>query len=152
MRKEILYLIMTVIGGVILLGTTTYTCIMWQQVPEQVPLHYDFSGNVNGYGGKGSMILLLGIAWIMFIVMTVLVKFPKIWNMPVKVTEENAERLYSITRGMLEAVKLIAVILMSVMVITTVAGTGFNELIFMALTGALLLAVAVGIILLIKNK
>lgn len=152
MKKEIIYLIMTAIGGLLLLGTTVYTCIMWQQVPEQVPLHFDFSGNVTDYGGKGSMILLLVIAWVMFVVMTVLVKFPNTWNMPVKVTAENAERLYSITRCMLEVVKFLVVLLMNAIVITTVTGTEFPEIIFMILTGAILLSVAAGIFLMVKNK
>jgi len=152
MKKEIIYLIMTAIGGLLLLGTTVYTCIMWQQVPEQVPLHFDFSGNVTDYGGKGSMIFLLVIAWVMFVVMTVLVKFPNTWNMPVKITVENAERLYSITRCMLEVVKLLAVLLMIAIIITTVTGTEFPEIIFMILTGAILLSVAAGIFLMVKNK
>ena len=152
MRKEIIYLIMTVIGGVVLLGTTVYTCIMWQQVPDQVPLHYDFSGNVTDYGGKGSMVLLLAIAWVSFAGMTILVKFPNTWNMPVKVTAENVERLYSITRGMLEVVKFIIVILFAFMVITTIIGTEFPQIIFMILVGALLLAVALGMFMMHRNK
>lgn len=152
MRKEIIYLIMTVIGGLILLGTTVYTCIMWQKVPDQVPIHYDFAGNVTDYGGKGSMIFMLGIAWVMFIIMTVLVKFPNTWNMPVKVTAENAERLYSITRGMLEAVKLITVILMAFLAISSIIMTDFTDIIIMILAGALLLVIAISIFMMIKNK
>ena len=152
MRKEILYLIMTAIGGLILLGTTVYTCIMWQQAPDQIPLHFDFSGNVTDYGGKGSMILLLAIAWIAFIGMTILVKFPKTWNMPVKVTAENAERLYSITRGMLEVLKFVMVLLMASIVITTISGTGFSGTIIMVLTVVMLLVIALGMFMVYRNK
>ena len=152
MRKEIIYLIMTVIGGLILLGTTVYACIMWQQLPDQIPIHFDFAGNVTDYGGKGSMILLLGVGWSMFVVMTVLVKFPKTWNMPVKVTAENAERLYSITRGMLEAVKLIAVILMASITITTITMAESAGGIITMLSGALLLVIVLGIFMMHRNK
>lgn len=152
MRKEIIYLIMTVMGGLLLLGTTVFTCIMWQQVPDQIPLHYDLSGNVTAYGGKGSMILLLVIAWVSFVGMTVLVLFPNKWNIPVKVTAENAERLYSITRGLLETVKFLVALFFVFIVITTIIGVDFPEAIFMILVGALLISVVAGMFMMHRNK
>ena len=152
MKKEILYIIMTIIGGLVLLGTTVYVMISWTQMPEQIPLHYDFSGNVTDYGGKTALIPILAITWFIFILMTVLVKFPKAWNIPVTVTKENFERVYSITRGLMEAVKFEAVLLMIVTIISAVKGVDLPLALMMVLMVIIILTVVIGLYLLFKNK
>lgn len=154
MRKNIIYLIMTMIGGLLLMGTTVFVLINWTQMPEeiQIPLHYDFSGEVTDYGGKGAIIPILAIAWVIFLLMTVLVKFPKTWNIPVTVTKENFERVYGITRGMMEVVKLEAVLLMMVTIISAVRGVAAPGIIMIILIAVILLTVIIGMYLLFKNK
>ena len=152
MKKEILYLIMTIIGGLMLLGTTVYVMISWTQMQEQIPLHYDFSGNVTDYGGKTAIIPILAITWFIFILMTVLVKFPKAWNIPITVTKENFERVYSITRGLMEAVKFEAVLLMIVTIISAVRGVELPLALMMVLMVIIILTVVIGLYLVFKNK
>lgn len=152
MRKNIIYLIMTIIGGLLLLGTTVFTLINWTQMPEQIPLHYDFVGNVTDYGGKAAIIPIVVIAWVIFILMTVLVKFPKTWNIPVAITKENFERVYSITRGMMEVVKLEAVLLMAVTIISSVRGAELPWIIMIIMMVIITLTVVIGLYKLFKNK
>ena len=152
MRKEIIYLIMNIIGVLALLGSTLFVIIMWSQIPDQIPTHYNFAGEADGYGGKGSLIFMMVLAWFMFILITVLMRFPNTWNMPVKVTAENKARLYSITRAMLEVIKMLASLLFAVMLINAAIATPMPRFILIALIAAMLLSIIMGIFIMYKNR
>ncbi len=152
MRKEIIYLIMNIIGALALLGSTLFVIIMWSQIPDQIPTHYNFAGEADDYGGKGSLIFMMVLAWFMFILITVLMRFPNTWNMPVKVTAENKARLYSITRAMLEVVKMLTSLLFAVMLINAAIATPMPRFILIALIAAMLLSIIMGIFMMYKNR
>ena len=152
MRKEIIYLIMNIIGVHALLGSTLFVIIMWSQIPDQIPTHYNFAGEADGYGGKGSLIFMMVLAWFMFILITVLMRFPNTWNMPVKVTADNKARLYSITRAMLEVIKMLVSLLFAVMLINAAIATPMPRFILIALIAAMLLSIIMGIFMMYKNR
>ena len=152
MRKEIIYLIMNIIGALALLGSTLFVIIMWSQIPDQIPTHYNFAGEADGYGGKGSLIFMMVLAWFMFILITILMRFPNTWNMPVKVTAENKSRLYSITKAMLEVIKMLASLLFAVMLINAAIATPMPRFILIALIAAMLLSIIMGIFMMYKNR
>ena len=152
MRKEIIYLIMNIIGVLALLGSTLFVIIMWSQIPDQIPTHYNFAGEADGYGGKGSLIFMMVLAWFIFILISVLMRFPNTWNMPVKVTAENKARLYSITRAMLEVIKMLASLLFAVMLINAAIATPMPRFILIALIAAMLLSIIMGIFTMYKNR
>lgn len=152
MRKEIIYLIMNIIGVLALLGSTLFVIIMWSQIPDQIPTHYNFAGEADGYGGKGSLIFMMVLAWFMFILITILMRFPNTWNMPVKVTAENKARLYSITRAMLEVIKMLVSLLFAVMLINAAIATPMPRFILIALIAAMLLSIIMGIFMMYKNR
>ena len=152
MRKEIIYLIMNIIGVLALLGSTLFVIIMWSQIPDQIPTHYNFAGEADGYGGKGSLIFMMVLAWFVFILITVLMRFPNTWNMPVKVTAENKARLYSITKAMLEVIKMLVSLLFAVMLINAAIATPMPRFILIALIAAMLLSIIMGVFLMFKNR
>ena len=152
MRKEIIYLIMNIIGVLALLGSTLFVIIMWSQIPDQIPTHYNFAGEADGYGGKGSLIFMMVLAWFVFVLITVLMRFPNTWNMPVKVTAENKARLYSITRAMLEVIKMLVSLLFAVMLINAAIATPMPRFILIALIAAMLLSIIMGIFMMYKNR
>jgi uncharacterized membrane protein len=43
---------------VILLAPIVYLLIVWDRLPDQLPSHWDFNGEVNGYGPKYYIVLL----------------------------------------------------------------------------------------------
>ena len=152
MNRKAVYLIMNIIGALALLGSTLFVIIMWSQIPDQIPTHYNFAGEADGYGGKGSLIFMMVLAWIMFILITVLMRFPNTWNMPVKATAENKARLYSITRAMLEVIKMLASLLFAVMLINAAIATPMPRFILIALIAAMLLSIIMGIFMMYKNR
>ncbi|HOK63632.1 MAG TPA: hypothetical protein PLE17_07050, partial [Soehngenia sp.] len=80
----------------------------------------DALGNIDRWGSKNELIVLPIIAWIMFIGISVLERFPKVWNTGVKVTEENAYRVYSTLYDMIKTLKLMLVIIFSFLTINSI--------------------------------
>ena len=152
MNRKIIYLIMNIIGFLALLGSTVFLLVSWSHIPDQIPTHYNFAGVADGYGGKGSLIFMMVLAWFMFVLITVLMRCPNTWNMPVKVTADNKARLYSITRAMLEVVKMLTSLLFAVMLINAAIATPMPRFILIALIAAMLLSIIMGIFMMYKNR
>lgn len=82
MRQKIWYHIMTVLSFLALLGVTLFVLLRWSSLPAQIPVHYDGAGQPSGYGGRGELISLMVVSWLMLAVLTVLSFFPQTWNLP----------------------------------------------------------------------
>lgn len=71
----------------------------WNLLPARVPTHFNFSGEIDGWGPKET---LLGppmiAATVCLVFLLVLNIAPSKWNMPCKIRQENALRVYSFTR------------------------------------------------------
>lgn len=77
------------------------------KAPDVIPTHFGLDGKADRFGGKGSIFVLpLIISFVMFI-FTLLLKRPDIHNYAVKVTQENAARLYAQSNRMLRIIKCI---------------------------------------------
>ncbi|MDD2218216.1 MAG: DUF1648 domain-containing protein [Eubacteriales bacterium] len=99
---------------VILVITALYFFFSWGDIPDRVPMHYNFAGEVDRYGNKKELIILPLLSVVMYGSMT-LVEYlpPAYWNIPVKVTEQNKDLVYSETKKLLVTEKLAIVILFS---------------------------------------
>ncbi|MCB0632170.1 MAG: DUF1648 domain-containing protein [Saprospiraceae bacterium] len=87
-----------------------YFLIYWPGLPERVPVHFDGAGNPNSYGNKTTLLLLPLISLILFFVLTAINKRPDLFNYPVKITEENAERQYTLARNMVSGLNAALII------------------------------------------
>ncbi|HMM05582.1 MAG TPA: DUF1648 domain-containing protein [Clostridiales bacterium] len=94
---------------VLLLGTVVYFVANWGEFPDRVPGHYNAMGEVDRWGNKGELLITLIIAWIMYLGMTAIERFPQVWNTGVRVTEENKKRVYRILKNMIVTLKLTVV-------------------------------------------
>lgn len=151
-EKEIIYKASTALCACLLFAATIFVILNWHQVPDEIPIHYNFSGEVDRYGGKGALIFMMILAWVLLVVFSVISKCPNCWNMPVKVTDENKDKLYSITKMMLEIVKPIACLLFAIMMINAASVVSLPQWIIMALALAIVLVIVVSICLMYKNR
>lgn len=94
---------------ILLIGVLIYLFINWNNIPDEISGHYNAMGEIDRMGSKGELLVTPIIAWLMYLGMTVIERFPQIWNTGVTVTEENKERVYRILKNMLGTVKLIVV-------------------------------------------
>ncbi len=152
MVKSNFYKITTAICFLLLAAVTIFVLIRWPQIPDEIPIHYNFAGEADGYGGKGALILLMAVSWACFITITISGRFPDKWNMPVEVTEENKSRLYAITRAMLEAIKVLTTLLFILLFTCIAMAAPVPQWAMIVLIAAVLLTVAAGIIMMYKNR
>ncbi|NLL53485.1 MAG: DUF1648 domain-containing protein [Peptococcaceae bacterium] len=70
-----------------------------------MPSHFGSSGIPDAWSSKLSIWLLPGIGAGLYLLLTIVSKFPHTFNFPWAVTEENAERQYLIGRTMVISLK-----------------------------------------------
>ncbi len=85
--------------------------VYYADLPEVIPQHFDGAGTADGFGPKSVMWWLPGIGLMLYLVLTVLNRMPHIFNYPVKITPENAERQYTLATRLLRALKTVVMIL-----------------------------------------
>ena len=107
----------------VLVGISIYLMVRWNSLPDQVPGHYNAQGTVDRWGSKGELLTLPIVSFILYIGITVLEKYPAIWNTGVKVTEENKERVYRALKSMIGTSKLTVVLCFGFLQINSMNGT-----------------------------
>lgn len=95
---------------------TVYTVL---KLPGTIPIHFDAGGKPDGYGHKLTLLILPIIATIIYIGLTILNRYPQIFNYPSKITEQNAPRQYLLATRTLRFVKLAILIIFSGIILFT---------------------------------
>ncbi|NOU92669.1 DUF1648 domain-containing protein [Paenibacillus sp. LMG 31456] len=95
-----------VISIAVILTSIIYLCLEWSKLPAQVPIHFNVSGEVNGWGGKGTLFLLPILSIVVYIGLTILSRYPHSFNYLSEITEENAQRQYTNARLLVSWLKV----------------------------------------------
>ncbi len=95
--------LLTVLTLAFVTGLVLYPAMSYNELPAQVPVHFNASGTVDNFGNKGNIWILPILGLVTVIGLSVLNRFPHIFNYPVPVTEENAEELYQNATRMIRA-------------------------------------------------
>jgi uncharacterized membrane protein len=91
--------ILGVILSVMLLG------FYWSILPDKVPSHFNFAGKVDAWSGKGSILLLPLISIIIFATMSIVSRYPKLFNYPWKFKLENLIRQQELAQLLITSLK-----------------------------------------------
>ena len=94
------------VGLLLLVGMIVFVYTQWNQVPQQVPMHYNAMGEIDSWGSKYGILFLPAISILLYAFITVVSFFPQIWNVPVQVTDENKETVYLSTKDLLIFIKV----------------------------------------------
>ena len=87
------------IGFLLNLGLIIYGLI---KLPETIPKHVGLSGGIDSYGNKLVLLSVFLIGSVsLYLPLTIVNRYPYIFNFPTIVTEENAPRLYRLARSMI---------------------------------------------------
>ena len=92
----------------------------YSSLPDTIPIHFDASGQPDGYGSKAIIFLLGFILSFIFVLMTLINKVPHIFNYPVKITAENAHYQYKNATKLIRYIRLSVVFLFTYILIMTV--------------------------------
>jgi len=87
------------------------TILNYKDLPEIIPIHYNAKGEADGFGEKSTIFTLPLVATILFIALTILNKYPHIFNYATTITNENALKQYTIATKMIRFLKLVICII-----------------------------------------
>jgi uncharacterized membrane protein len=77
----------------------------YPSLPDNIPAHFDVNGQVNRYDHKNTIFLLPAIGSIIVVGLTVLNRFPHLFNYPTTITAENALVQYTYATRLIRYLK-----------------------------------------------
>lgn len=99
---------------------------IWGSIPEEIITHYSLMGTPDATGNKSILIILTVLNLFLWFMMTAIGQFPGLWNIPIKVTEENYLYVYQTTRTLLLCEKVLVVICSMYIGICTILNRGLG--------------------------
>ncbi len=116
-NSDLLIELLTLIILICLIG---HIYITYDAIPESVPTHFNAYGEPDKFGTKDNMLILPAIAFVLYIGLSILNRYPHIYNYPTTITKDNALKAYTNATKMMRIAKLITVIIFSIISFQTV--------------------------------
>ena len=108
--------------------------LYYADLPDTIPIHY----GADGYGSILTIFLLPAIGTLLFAGLTMLNKYPHLFNYPHEITEENKERSYRSAQKIISALKLLITLISAYITFVTIrksdSDTASLGTLFLALT------------------
>ena len=89
-----------IVSILLIIINLVYLVSVWNTLPEQVPIHFNAKGEVDGWGGRAVIWLLPIISFFLWFGMTIMERVPHLFNYPIEITEKNAVFQYTNARMM----------------------------------------------------
>ena len=113
-KKPVLTPLQRVLDGLsilLCLATVVYLIAVYPSLPEQIPSHYDFDGNITSYNGK-SMLIVLACLMVFLITLPMsllsrVLSLSQITNSPFRISKGQEGALAELTRTLLCALNLV---------------------------------------------
>ena len=105
MKKTSLDRWMNRLSLLVLAGTAGFLLLFWRRIPGRIPMHYNFAGEIDRWGGKWELLALYGLGWLVFLLLTAAGRSPGAWSTGVKITPENRERVCALLGNLLSTLK-----------------------------------------------
>lgn len=91
--------------------------ISYFKSPGIVPIHFNASGNADGFGSKISILFLPLIPTAIYFLLGLLNKYPHVFNYPVTITADNVVKQYTIATKMIRALKIVILLVFIIIII-----------------------------------
>jgi hypothetical protein len=126
----------------IILGTVLYLVITWNTIPDKIPGHFSYKGVVDRWGNKDELISLPGFSIFLYGLLSIVTKFPSMWNLPIEVTDDNKVAVTKDVRSMLLFMKLeIAIVFFYILICASNSwslGAWFLPIVIIVIFGSLI--------------
>lgn len=119
--------ILDFLGWILLIGTLAYLILGWSFFPDQIPMHYNGAGEIDRWGGKGEIIFIEVIMWLIYLGIGAVEKYPQIWNTGVEVTPKNKERVYRTLKYMLKTLKFLTALIFAYLIVNSLQSVPLPE-------------------------
>lgn len=111
--------ILDLLGWILLIGTLACLILGWSSFPDQIPMHYNGAGEIDRWGGKGEIIFIEVMMWILYLGIGVVEKYPQIWNTGAEVTAKNREKVYRTLKYMLKTLKFLTALIFAYLIVNS---------------------------------
>jgi len=98
-----------VLGLVSLILLLVLPLFYLDRLPDEIPVKFDLSGRAYAFRSKAHLWIMPAAGLLIFSGLSFLVRFPHRFNYPVRVTDENASRLYRIGTRTISMLKTLLV-------------------------------------------
>ncbi|MBD0400750.1 DUF1648 domain-containing protein [Flammeovirga sp. EKP202] len=105
----------------ILLITWILPLAVYNDLPEEIAIHFNAEGIPDSYGPKSSLFGLPIFSLLLFLLLTILNKYPHTFNYPVEITEENAFNQYTLSTRFIRFLKLSILIVFLIIVYKSIS-------------------------------
>ena len=99
----------------------------YNQLPDTIPRHYNATGEPDGFSGKSILFVQPMVTVATYLVLTIGLRFPHIFNYPVEIIAENAERQYRNAILLMRVIKTLIVIMFGYLTYATIQ-TGLGKM------------------------
>lgn len=120
-----------IVGYMVFISMIVLTIAVWNTLPAEVPGHYNALGEVDRWGSKWELLILIITGLFILLLMEPLDRYPEVHNYPNRLNETNAPAFYLNSRKMLNQLKNICLISFSMIqfesiMIAMMWGNGFG--------------------------
>lgn len=98
-----------ILSALLIVCCFCYLLLNWQNLPDQIPGHYNAAGEIDRWANKSEFLLLPVLTLVFYLFISFIERFPQCWNTGVTVTEQNERQVYTTLKGMIVTAKLITV-------------------------------------------
>jgi uncharacterized membrane protein len=149
--------VLEVVAALLLVGMLALTLLSFGQLPEQIPTHYNAAGAADAFGARWTLLILPVVGAVLWGLLTLVNRFPHLWNYPVKITEHNAASQYRRGRTFMALLKVEVMGMFTYLVWGTIQTANapspqLNPLVLWGLMGIVLLTLVVFIILTLQDR
>lgn len=112
--------LMETLGWLLLAALWGFVIVYYPTLPETIPTHFNASGQADGFGNKTSVFFMPGIFTLLFAGLTLMNRYPYLFNYPVKITIENATEKYTLASRMIRCLKISLVVVAGLVAFHTI--------------------------------
>ncbi len=98
--------VLGILAPAVLLGAIVFVLIRFSFLPARIPIHFNAKGEIDGWGSRGTLLVMPIIGLVVDGTLALAGRFPKSWNTGVRVTLYNRVRVYRLVRDLLAELRL----------------------------------------------
>jgi uncharacterized membrane protein YbhN (UPF0104 family) len=121
---------MTRTAEFLLVGSSVFIALLLLLKPDAFgPLHYDFSGNADGFGKQSALFILPLTGLVLYLLLKWAKRFKKYFNYPVTITPENKQRQEELAFRLIDVYCILSLLLFNLigLCILLSFGNSFNS-------------------------
>ena len=139
------------IGYTAYLSSLLLLIFAWNELPDQVPAHYNALGEVDRWGSKYELLILPVLGASFIVLMGFFERHPELHNYPAKLNGSNARAFYLLSRKLMNQVKNISLVIFAAILCESVSialgwSEGFGAWLLPALLTSVLVPIITGLV------